>query len=49
MPIAYNYWKRNYPVMYQELDVIDWESLFSSNSIDENWNLFKGRVAFVVS
>ena len=49
MPVVYNYWKGNYLVMCQELDEVDWESLFSNNSIDENWNLFKEEVASVVS
>ena len=35
--------------MCQELVEIDWESLFSNKSIDENWNLFKGEVLSVVS
>ena len=49
MPIMYNYWKGNYSLMCQDLDEIDWESLFNNNSIDENWNLFKKEVAIVVS
>ena len=49
MPTIYNYWRGNYLVMCQELDEIDWEILFSNNSIDENWNLFKERVLSVVS
>ena len=49
MPTAYNFWRGNYSVMCQELDEIDWESLFSNNPIDENWNLFKEEVASAVS
>ena len=49
MPTAYNFWRGNYSVICQELDEIDWESLFSNNPIDENWNLFKEEVASAVS